>query len=177
MTRRIVYGISLWVFLGAAACTLASVALPNWVTYTSPTEHEPIKVSYGLHKRCSSITGKCNTFPRDEDCVGANQYFCSMWRSTGFFMNFSLMVELACIVAYVTILFGGRQVRESGWRILAGLLSLVALGQLVAMSLVVGWHIHMRLGGMLTHDRHIYTTMIGDSSWAGSSTSRGCYVR
>jgi hypothetical protein len=61
-----------------------------------------------------------------------------MWRSTGFAVNFSLMVELACIVAYITILFGGRGVRESGWMILAGLLSLVALGQVVAMALVVG---------------------------------------
>lgn len=60
-----------------------------------------------------------------------------MWRSTGFLLNFSLMAELACIVAYITILFGGRAVRESGWKILAGLLGLVALGQLIAMALVV----------------------------------------
>jgi len=59
-----------------------------------------------------------------------------MWRSTGFAVNFSLMVELACIVAYITILFGGRVVRESGWKILAGLLCLVAVGQIVAMALV-----------------------------------------
>ena len=137
MTRRIVYGISLWVFLGAAACTVASVALPNWVSYTSPTNHDPIRISYGLHKRCSSIRGKCEPFPQKDDCRSEDRYFCSMWRSTGFAVNFSLMVELACIVAYITILFGGRVVRESGWKILAGLLSLVALGQIVAMALVV----------------------------------------
>ena len=57
-------------------------------------------------------------------------------------MNFSLMVELACVVAYITVLTGGRVVRESGWKILAGLLSLVALGQLVAMALVVSQAIH-----------------------------------
>jgi hypothetical protein len=47
------------------------------------------------------------------------------------------MFELACIVAYITILAGGRGVRESGWKILAGLLSTVALGQVIAMALVV----------------------------------------
>lgn len=137
MTRRIVYGISLWVFLGAAACTVASVALPNWVSYTSPTDHDPIRVTYGLHKRCSSITGECIPFPQYDDCKGKNRYFCSMWRSTGFLLNFSLMVELACVVAYITILVGGRGVRESGWKILAGLLSLVAMGEMIAMALVV----------------------------------------
>jgi hypothetical protein len=137
MTRRIVYGISLWVFLGAAACTVASVALPNWVSYTSPTNHDPIRITYGLHKRCSSISGKCEPFPQSTDCHGDDKYFCSMWRSTGFAVNFSLMVELACIVAYITVLTGGRAVRESGWKILAGLLSLVAVGQVVAMALVV----------------------------------------
>lgn len=137
MTRRIVYGISLWVFLGAAACTVASVALPNWVSYSSRTNHDPIRITYGLHKRCSSITGKCEPFPQYEDCHGEDRYFCSIWRSTGFLVNFSIMFELACIVAYITILAGGRGVRESGWKILAGLLSTVALGQVIAMALVV----------------------------------------
>lgn len=52
-------------------------------------------------------------------------------------LNFSVMVELACVVAYVVILLGGRGIRESGWKILAGLLSLVAVAQMTAMALVV----------------------------------------
>ena len=52
-------------------------------------------------------------------------------------MNFAVMVELACVVAYVVILAGGRGVRESGWKILAGLLSLVAVAQAIGMALVV----------------------------------------
>jgi len=40
--RRIVYGISLWVFLAAAACTIASVALPNWVH--TPPPPSPAKI-------------------------------------------------------------------------------------------------------------------------------------
>lgn len=53
-------------------------------------------------------------------------------------MNFSVVLLLACLVAYVTILVGGRGTREVGWKILCPLLSVVALAQLVAMSLVVG---------------------------------------
>lgn len=138
MTRRIVYGISLWVFLGAAACTIAAIALPDWISYSSPTDgSDPIRVTYGLHKRCSSITGKCSPFPQDEDCHGDDRSFCSIWRSTGFFMNFSIVLELACIIAYITVLVGGRGARESGWKMVAGLLSVVALGQIISMALVV----------------------------------------
>ncbi|KAM3425225.1 hypothetical protein BST61_g7179 [Cercospora zeina] len=139
MTRRIVYGVSLWVFLGAVACTIASIALPNWVSYSSPVEgHDPIKISYGLHKRCSSVTGECTKFPQYDDCHGDDRSFCSIWRTVGFAMNFSVVLLLACAVAYVTILVGGRGTREVGWKILCPLLAVVAVAQLVAMSLVAG---------------------------------------
>ena len=137
MTRRIVYGISLWVFLGAFACTIASIALPNWTSYTSPTDNDPIRVTYGLHKRCSSITGSCTPFPQDEDCHGSDRQFCSMWRSTGFLMNFTVVVELTTLVAYLVILLGGRGTREAGWKVLYSLLALIGVAQLISMALVV----------------------------------------
>lgn len=135
--RRIIYGISFWASIAAIALTIAAIALPNWVTYTSPTADSPIRVTYGLHKRCSSITGKCTKFPLYEDCLGEDRYFCSMWRSTGFLMNFAVVLELAVVIAYVTILAGGRTSREAGWKILAELLGLVAAAELIAMALVV----------------------------------------
>ena len=67
-----------------------------------------------------------------------------MWRSTGFLLNFSLMAELACIVAYIVILFGGRGVRESGWKILSGLLFVVGMAELIGMALVVRIGIPLR---------------------------------
>lgn len=140
MTRRIVYGISLWVFVASAALTIAAIALPNWISYTSPTDNDPIRVTYGLHKRCSSITGKCTPFPQDEDCHGEDRYFCSVWRSTGFFMNFTIVCELAVLVAYITVLVGGRGAREAGWKMVSGLLSAVAASQIIAMALVVSPH-------------------------------------
>ncbi|KAK4540151.1 hypothetical protein LTR36_009737 [Oleoguttula mirabilis] len=154
--RRIIYGISLWVFLAAAACTIAAVALPSWISYTSPTDADPIRVSYGLHQRCSSITGQCTHFPQYEDCVGEDRYFCSMWRSTGFLMNFSIVMELACVIAYITILAGGRSSREDGWKILSGLLGLVAVGQLIAMALVAY---------LYDHDNRFFVGWELDKSW------------
>lgn len=177
MTRRIVYGISLWVYLGAVACTIASIALPNWISYTAPTDNDPIRVTYGLHKRCSSITGNCTPFPADSDCHGDDRYFCSMWRSTGFFMNFSIVLELAVLIAYLVILAGGRQAREVGWKVLGSLLAFVAASQLIAMSLVVSsnaaglceiewsyaeWRLQVYL---YEHDNRFFVGWALDKSW------------
>ncbi|KAF2482795.1 hypothetical protein BDY17DRAFT_299179 [Neohortaea acidophila] len=156
MTRRIVYGISLWVFLGATACTIASILLPNWVSYTSPTTNDTIRVTYGLHQRCSSITGECRPFPKDDDCQGKDAYFCNMWRSTGFLLNFSVMVELAVVVAYAVILLGGRGKRESGWKVLAGLLGSISAAQLIAMALVAY---------LYEHDNRFFVGWELDKSW------------
>ncbi|KAK4899492.1 hypothetical protein LTR17_019141 [Elasticomyces elasticus] len=154
--RRIIYGISLWVFLAAAACTIASIALPNWISYSAPSDGAPIKVSYGLHKRCSSITGHCSTFPQYEDCLGEDRYFCSMWRSTGFLMNFSIVLELACVVAYIVILLGGRSSREAGWQVLSPMLGFVAAAQLIAMALVAY---------LYDHDNRFFVGWELDKSW------------
>lgn len=52
-------------------------------------------------------------------------------------MNFTVVLQLAVVVAYVTILVGGRQTREGGWKLVSGLLAFVAAGQIIAMALVV----------------------------------------
>lgn len=159
MTRRIVYGISLWVFLAATALTFTAIALPNWISYTSPTTHDPIRVSYGLHKRCTNIPSgpaqlqtsgtRCTSFPQYEDCHGEDRYFCSIWRTTGFLMNFAVVLELASLVGFAVVILGGRGKREAGWQILSGVIGLVAAAQMIAMALVVcascgsktSWHV------------------------------------
>ncbi|KAF2726256.1 hypothetical protein K431DRAFT_259071 [Polychaeton citri CBS 116435] len=160
MTRRIVYGISLWAFLGASACTIAAIALPNWVSYSSPAtipNSDPIRVTYGLHKRCSSITGRCTHFPQNDECHGSeDRYFCNMWRTTGFLMNFVIVMELACLVGYLVILSGGRGAREVGWKVLAGLLSIVTAGELTAMALVAY---------LYDHDNRFFVGWALDKSW------------
>lgn len=94
--------------------------------------------SYGLHQRCSSLTGTCDGFPQREDCHGDDRYFCSMWRSVGFLMSFAVVLEGMSIVAYLIILSGGKRLRENGWRILSLLIIISAIIQAASMSIVVG---------------------------------------
>jgi hypothetical protein len=46
-------------------------------------------------------------------------------------------LELATIVAYLIVIAGGKQKRETGWRVLAFLLVLVGVVQCGAMAIVV----------------------------------------
>jgi hypothetical protein len=52
-------------------------------------------------------------------------------------MSLGIILELAALVGIVVILAGGKARRESGWRILAGLLAVVCLVLFSGMGLVV----------------------------------------
>jgi hypothetical protein len=54
-------------------------------------------------------------------------------------MSFAVVLEGTTIIAFIVVIAGGKQKRESGWRVLSGLLILVALVQCAAMALVVGY--------------------------------------
>ena len=60
-----------------------------------------------------------------------------MWRSVGFLMSFAVVIEGMTLIAYIVILAGGKQKRETGWRILAGLHAIVAALQAAAMAIIV----------------------------------------
>ncbi|KAL3468571.1 hypothetical protein BJX64DRAFT_8444 [Aspergillus heterothallicus] len=150
LTKTIVYTSSLIVFLAAFGLSIASIAIPNWISYRS--ENPSYHYSYGLHRLCSSLTDTCESFPAREDCLGENRYFCSMWKSVGFMMSFALVLEGMSVVAYLIILSGGKRLRESGWKILSLLIVLSAAVQAASMSIVaylfdnearffVGWHL------------------------------------
>ncbi|OQE28752.1 hypothetical protein PENSTE_c003G02000 [Penicillium steckii] len=134
LTKTIVYSGTLVIFLAAFALTISSIVIPRWVSYHSekPAHH----YSYGLHRRCSSLTDTCESFPQQDDCHGDDRYFCSMWRSVGFLMSFAVVLEGMSIVTYIIILGGGKRLRENGWRILSILIVLSALIQAGGMSIV-----------------------------------------
>ncbi|KAL2868556.1 uncharacterized protein BJX67DRAFT_349791 [Aspergillus lucknowensis] len=172
LTKTIVYSASLTVFLAAFGLSIASIAVPNWVSYHS--EHDSYHYSYGLHRRCSSLTDTCESFPRREDCVGEDRYFCSMWRSVGFLMSFAVVLEGMAVVAYMIILSGGKQLRESGWKVLSTLILLSAAIQAASMSIVaylfdnedrffVGWRLD---------ESWIYCTV----SWCISAACAGALI-
>ncbi|KAF7183629.1 hypothetical protein CNMCM7691_003908 [Aspergillus felis] len=143
--------------VGAFGLTISSIVVPKWVSYHSEKFH----YSYGLHRRCSSLTNVCESFPQSEDCHGEDRYFCSMWRTVGFLMSFAVVLEGMSVVSYLIVLSGGKRLRESGWKVLSLLIILSALVQAASMSIVaylfdnedrffVGW----RLG-----DSWIYCTV------------------
>lgn len=60
-----------------------------------------------------------------------------MWRSVGFLMNFGAVMELATLVAFAVVLLGGRQMREGGWKIIAGLLGFVSVVEAAGIGMIV----------------------------------------
>lgn len=101
-------------------------------------EHKPpLHYSYGLHRRCSSLTDVCEPFPQYEDCHGEDRYFCSMWRSVGFLMTFAVVLMSLAIVAYIIILSGGKKLRETGWGVLSSIIILSVAVQVASMALIV----------------------------------------
>lgn len=60
-----------------------------------------------------------------------------MWRSVGFLMNFTVVLELAIFVGFMVVILGGRGKREGGWKMVAGLSAVITVCQVVAMAIVV----------------------------------------
>jgi len=134
LTKTIVYASTFVLFLVATAFTFAAITIPKWVSYHS--DKPKFHYSYGLHHRCSSLTDTCSSFPQYEECHGEDRYFCSMWRTVGFLMSFAVVFEGIAIVAYLVILSGGKQLRESGWAVLSLIIVLSAMAQAASMALV-----------------------------------------
>ncbi|KAF2130239.1 hypothetical protein P153DRAFT_365867 [Dothidotthia symphoricarpi CBS 119687] len=148
MTRVVVYAVSLVFTIACTVMTIASIAMPRWVSYSPNGERE---YSYGLHSRCSAVTGTCVPFPRDSDCA-KDASFCNMWRTVGFLTSFGVVVELCTLVSFVVIMAGGVQRRVQGWGIVASVLLFSAFVQCAGMAIVAflfdndsrfwsGWHL------------------------------------
>ncbi|EON67561.1 hypothetical protein W97_06929 [Coniosporium apollinis CBS 100218] len=118
--------------------TIASIVEPHWLRWDSPTGSGNIHQSLGLHRKCNSFTGTCEHFPQYEDCHGDDRPFCSLWRTVGFLMSFSVIVELALLVAYAVVILGGKQKRDQGWKIVCSLLVVAAAAQCASMAVVAG---------------------------------------
>ncbi|KAE9985687.1 hypothetical protein Vi05172_g9740 [Venturia inaequalis] len=154
MTRRIVYGMGLWATAAVTAMTIASIIMPNWIRWNNGTENSP-RFTYGLHKRCSSVTGQCEPFPDYADCH-RDQSFCGMWRSVAFLMSFAVLLELATLVAYIIIILGGQQLRQYGWKVVVSLLAAVVLVQCSGMAIIAY---------LFDHDERFFPGWQLDTSW------------
>ena len=52
-------------------------------------------------------------------------------------MNFTVILELATLIAFAVIVLGGKQKRDQGWKIICGLLGLSIVVQCASMATVV----------------------------------------
>ena len=52
-------------------------------------------------------------------------------------MSFAVVLEGMTLVAYIAILVGGRQKRETGWKVLSSFLLLTSLVQCASMAIMV----------------------------------------
>jgi hypothetical protein len=127
--------------------TLTAIALPNWVSFYTPLTKGGPTMSYGLHRACNSVTNSCRPFPQLQDCEDTHGYFCTLWRTTGFLMNFAAVLELVTIVTYIVVLAGGKQKRQNGWKVILGMLVGTGAVQSAAMALVVSYYIVILLSG------------------------------
>ncbi|KAF2674186.1 hypothetical protein BT63DRAFT_449177 [Microthyrium microscopicum] len=155
MTRRVVYGVGVWCTAAATAMTLAAIIMPRWVHLQSGLTGE-ITVSYGLHKKCSSVTGTCEPFPTDQVCTN-DETFCTMWRTVGFLMSFSVIIELATFIAYAVVIIGGVQHRSYGWKVVCSLLGSASLVQAAGMAIIAY---------VFDHDERFFPGWKLDVSWA-----------
>jgi hypothetical protein len=60
-----------------------------------------------------------------------------MWKSVGFMMSSAAVFELVTLVAFCVLITGGKQKRETGWKVLSFMLMLVGILQCAAMAIVV----------------------------------------
>lgn len=62
-------------------------------------------------------------------------------------MNAAAVLEMVVLVGFVVVLSGGKQKRESGWKLLASMLFVVAVVQCASMGLMVCSFIARGFGG------------------------------
>ena len=98
-----------------------------------------VRITYGLTKRCSSITHSCRPFPAASDCSRAlkRKTFCYLWRSSGWANSVAIVLEAMIIVAFAVVLFNDRKKFNWGYRFLAGFIALCGLVQIVPTAIVL----------------------------------------
>ncbi|KAI2640321.1 hypothetical protein GGS21DRAFT_412175 [Xylaria nigripes] len=139
MTRQAVYSVALGVFLCTTVLTIISLVTTHWVTYSvTASTGSTFSKHLGLHESCSSVADPpCRTFPSEEDCRD-DKAFCSLWRSSGFLLSFATIVELATLVSFFVVVTGGKFKRESGWKLIGGLLLADSMVEFASMG-IVAW--------------------------------------
>ena len=140
--------------------TIVSIIMPNWVSMQWTTDYgNTLHDSIGLYQRCKS-TGtveRCDPFPESVRHLASGHD--RLWRAAGLTMTLAAVLELAVVVLFMVVLAGGKPRREKGWRVLAGLLVVVALLQLFALALVVSFLLFILSVGPFSKKRSMLTNI------------------
>ncbi|KOS23037.1 hypothetical protein ESCO_003562 [Escovopsis weberi] len=145
MTRMNVYWAALVAFVGAIAMTVAAIAEPRWIVYSVTTpQGNTFEKRIGLARYCSNLDGGfvCRPYPYKELCQDRERAFCSLWRTVGFMASFGVIFCLVDLVAFAIVMGGGKYRRATGWPIVSTMLTLVAILQLVVISIVAWLYDH-----------------------------------
>ncbi|PFH60815.1 hypothetical protein XA68_10276 [Ophiocordyceps unilateralis] len=155
MTRVSIYASALTGFVAATAMLIASIATPNWISYSVTTaKGDHVGKNIGLHKSCSNLgTPHCHEYPTADMCENGLRSFCSLWRTISFMASLATILCLGCLTSFLVVMRGGKYKRETGWPFVTGMLSVVAVVELVLVSMmayllnydsqfsVPGWHL------------------------------------
>lgn len=118
--------------------TLAAISIPRWISYSVSAGDETYEKHIGLHQSCSNLDEPhCRSYPYKELCRDGERYFCSMWRTIGFLASLTALLCLAGLVTFGVVMRGGKFKRETGWPFATLMMVLVAVFQLVTISIVV----------------------------------------
>lgn len=121
------------------AMAVASIGTHDWVTYSVTTpKGDRFEKHIGLHRSCSSLASPpCSPYPPESLCLGGARYFCNMWRTAGFMASFGAILCLASLVTFAVVMRGGKYKRETGWPVVAGMLTLASAVEFAVVSIVV----------------------------------------
>ncbi|KHN94327.1 uncharacterized protein MAM_07856 [Metarhizium album ARSEF 1941] len=138
MTRVYVYSSALVAFVAATGMVVASIFIPNWVSYSVTTpKGDVVEKHIGLHRTCSNLDSPtCREFPTADLCQAGQRYFCDMWKTVGFMASLAAIMCLASLVCFLVVMKGGKYKRETGWPLVSGMLTLVSVVELVIISIV-----------------------------------------
>ncbi|KAF8952051.1 hypothetical protein BGZ46_003690, partial [Entomortierella lignicola] len=101
------------------------------------------EVSYGLFKKCSTLSGECRRFPQSDwgDCdqdkdSGRWVSLCPEWRAAAGISVLASIVGLWIVAAIATVLYSGERWHANGWKHILGLVGIFGGLQVISMGLI-----------------------------------------
>ncbi|KAF9940541.1 hypothetical protein BGZ65_006681 [Modicella reniformis] len=169
MPTRNAYIGTISIFAVAFGLQVATLFVPKWVQYESPSPHYT-EVNYGLFQRCSTLTDDCRRFPQGDwgDCdhdKNSDRWvkLCLEWRVAAGTAVASSIVGLWILAGLGTVLYTGQRFHAQGWKHILGLIGVFAGLQIVSMALVA--HV-THTSSMFVYNKLGLSFFLNIGSWA-----------